>query len=226
MPADRGYQLVVFDWDGTLLDSVASIVACTEHTLAELELPPPVPGAIRTALGLGLRETVEAFCPGCDQDTFNRIVEVYRRHWLTDFCHRPVLFDGVERALVELARSGRLLAVATAKGRRGLDLDLERTGLADRFAATRTVDEARSKPHPEMLLGLLDELGVGANETVMVGDTTHDLMMAHNAGVAAVAVTTGSHGRAALDAARPLACLEAVTELPGWLAGRPAPVGA
>ncbi len=205
---------------------MASIVACTDRTLAELGLPPAPPGAIRTALGLGLRETVEAFCPGCDQDTFNRIIGVYRRHWLAEFCHRPVLFDGVERVLAELTGSGRLLAVATAKGRRGLDQDLERTGLRDRFAATRTVDEARSKPHPEMLLGLLDELGMAAAEAVMVGDTTHDLMMAHNAGVAAVAVTSGSHDRAELDAVEPLACLESVTELPGWLAGRTTPVGA
>ncbi len=218
MPASAGLRLLIFDWDGTLLDSVGSIVACTQETLAELELAPVSERIIRSALGLGLRETVETFCPECDDELFGRILATYRRHWLGHYRLRPRLFDGVAAALEELARAGYLLAVATAKGRPGLDLDLETTGLVGRFAATRTADEAPAKPHPGMVLELLAELDVHPREALVVGDTTHDLRMAANAGVAGVAVCSGSHPRAELLALEPLACLESAAELPAWLA--------
>ena len=213
-----GLRLLIFDWDGTLLDSVGAIVECTQVTLAELDLAPVAESTIRQVLGLGLRETVETLCPGCDETLFQRVLETYRRHWLGKYNALPVLFEGVFEALDELRRGGYLLAVATAKGRIGLDLDLEATGLAGTFAATRTVTEAPSKPHPEMVLGILDELGVAPGEALVIGDTTHDLRMAANAGVAAVAVCSGSHPPAALQALEPRACLDSATQLPAWLA--------
>ena len=218
----RVCRLVIFDWDGTLLDSVGSIVECTQVTLDELGLEGVPEGTIRGVLGLGLRETVEVLCPGCDEEMFQSIIGTYRKHWFGGYSTRPVLFAGVVDTLDELRRQGMLLAVATAKGRLGLDADLEATGTSGHFSATRTITEAPSKPDPGMVLEILDELGVPAEEALVVGDTTHDLRMAANAGVRYVAVCSGSHPRHELLALEPEACLESAAELPGWLTGVPA----
>ncbi len=221
-PPAADYRLVIFDWDGTLLDSVGSIVECTRVTLDELEVAAVPESAIRGVLGLGLRETVETLCPGCDEELFQQVIATYRKHWFGGYNTRPALFDGVVEALDELRSRGYLLAVATAKGRQGLDTDLEATGLAAHFVTTRTITESPSKPHPAMVLDILDELGVAPAEAVMVGDATHDLRMAANAGVAGVAVCSGSHPRAELLALEPAGCLDGVVELPEWLARVPA----
>jgi phosphoglycolate phosphatase len=211
------FDLLVFDWDGTLLDSISSIVECTQRALQELDQPPVPDEQIRGAIGLGLRETVERFAPGCDEALFRAIVETYGRHWVETYCHQPRLFPGVRALLEELVEEGYLLGLATAKGRKGLSRDLEATGMGGLFLATRTVDEAHSKPHPQMVLDIADELGVTTNRTLVIGDTTHDLEMAHNARAAAVAVCSGSQSRGALEEARPLICFERVTELSEWL---------
>jgi phosphoglycolate phosphatase len=213
----RRFRLLVFDWDGTLLDSVASIVGCTEATLRELGQPPVEEGKIRAAIGLGLRETVEAFCPGCDDQLFDLVLATYRDLWLKRYAQEPVLFEGVESLLGTLRREGYLLAVATAKTRGGLHHDLVRTGLAEAFQSTRTLDEAPGKPHPKMLLDIVEELGVSTGEGLMIGDTTHDLAMAADAGMKAVAVCSGCESRETLLSHEPLACLESVRELPAWL---------
>ena len=214
--SDR-YRLVVFDWDGTLLDSIGAIVACTQAVLDELDLPQVEASKIRGVIGLGLRETVEALNPGCDEETFWRVVSSYRRLWLSHYCHTPLLFDGVEEMLEALRGRGLLLAVATAKGRGGLDHDLERTGLGPFFGTSRTVDEAPSKPDPQMLFDILEELAVERRAAVMVGDTAHDLKMAANAGVDAVGVVSGTQPREVLEREKPAVCLESVRELSGWL---------
>jgi phosphoglycolate phosphatase len=217
--SDR-YQLMIFDWDGTLLDSIATIIACTQATLEELGQPRVEDEVIRGAIGLGLRETVNRFSPGCDDELYGRIVEVYRRLWFEDFIYHPELFPGSREVLEHLHQEGYLLAVATAKSRRGLDQDLEATGLGSFFDATRTVDEARSKPHPQMILDTLEELGVAASRTLMVGDTSHDMLMARNAGTDGAAVLTGSHGRSELAEASPRVYFNDLIELPPWLARR------
>jgi phosphoglycolate phosphatase len=213
------FQLLVFDWDGTLMDSIASIVACTSATLDDLDLPPLPDEMIRGTIGLGLRETVDVLCPGGGEERYDRVLQCYRKHWLATYRDRPVLFDGVAGMLESLAADGYLLAVATGKSRRGLDYVLAETGLARLFHATRTVDEAFSKPHPQMLLDILDEMGVRPGAAVMIGDTTFDLEMAQSAGTASVGVCTGSHGREDLERFGPLTCLEEVVELPEWLVG-------
>jgi phosphoglycolate phosphatase len=212
-------RLLVFDWDGTLMDSIGSIVACTKAVMAELELDGVPDKTIRGTIGLGLRETVDILCPGGGDVMYHRILECYRKHWVATWRDRPVLFEGVREMLDELADEGYLLAVATGKSRRGLEHVLDQTGLTGFFHATRTVDEAFSKPHPQMLLDILDELGVHPKAAVMIGDTTYDLEMARNAGTPAVGVCSGSHGREELLGLKPLACLRVVTEVPGWLAG-------
>jgi phosphoglycolate phosphatase len=218
------HRLLVFDWDGTLMDSVGTIVACTQAVIRELELGELPEETIRNTIGLGLRETVEVLVPGCDDALFETIIEAYRRHWYLTFRDTPVLFAGAETMLRNLSEEGYLLAVATGKSRRGLDFSLEQTGLGSLFHSTRTADEAFSKPHPQMLLDILNDLGVRPSEALMIGDTTFDLEMARNAGAGGIGVCTGSHCREELQSLKPLACLERVVELPGWLAAAREPV--
>jgi len=153
-------------------------------------------------------------------DLYGRVLECYRRHWFATYRDQPLLFAGVEAMLADLAGQGYLLGIATGKSRRGLDYALETTGLAPLFQSTRTADEAFSKPHPKMLLDILDDLGVRPAEAMMIGDTTYDLQMARAAGTAGLAVLTGSHTRAELACASPLGCLDNIVDLPAWLAGR------
>jgi phosphoglycolate phosphatase len=211
-------QLLVFDWDGTLMDSVASIVACTQAVIREMALGEPDEAAIRGTIGLGLRETVDRLVPGCDDPLYARVLGCYRRHWVETYRDLPLLFSGVLPMLQALSGAGYLLAVATGKSRRGLNHSLDQTGLRQLFHATRTADEAASKPDPGMLLDILAELGVRPAAALVIGDSTYDLQMAVNAGCPAVAVLSGAHGRAELEAHAPRAVLEHVGELPEWLA--------
>lgn len=218
-PPESPFRLLVFDWDGTLMDSIGSIVACTRATLDELGLPPAPDATIRGTIGLGLRETLDVLCPGGGEDMYERVLDCYRKHWLATWRDLPVMFEGVREMLEALVEDGYLLAVATGKSRRGLDHILAATELDGIFHTTRTVDEAFSKPHPQMLLDILDELGVPARSAVMIGDTTYDLEMARNASTPSVGVCTGSHCREELERFGPLACLDGVVELREWLVG-------
>jgi phosphoglycolate phosphatase len=218
------YRLLVFDWDGTLMDSIGTIVACTQATIRDLELGKLPEKTIRGMIGLSLRQTIETLSPGCDEALFGRILDRYREHWQSTYRDMPLLFPSAGELLRDLAAAGYLLAVATGKSRRGLDYALDQTGLRAVFHATRTVDEAFSKPHPKMLLDLLDELGVAPGDALMVGDTTHDLEMARNARTPAVGVCSGGHSREELLELEPLACLDGVVSLGRWLAERMAAV--
>jgi phosphoglycolate phosphatase len=220
------FRLLVFDWDGTLMDSIGTIVACTQATIRELGLGELPETRLRGLIGLGLRETIDILSPGCDEQTYGRILECYRDHWVGTYRDMPLLFQGVETLLRELADEGYLLAVATGKSRRGLEYALDQTRLGSLFHTTRTVDEAFSKPHPKMLLDILDELGVRAGDALMIGDTTYDLEMARNARTHSLGVCTGGHCREELEQYGPLACLDGVVDLASWLAKRAAAVTA
>ena len=221
MPSDPNpFRLLVFDWDGTLMDSIGTIVACTQATIRELALGELPERTIRGTIGLGLKETIDILSPGCDEELYGRILETYRQHWHSTYRDMPLLFGGVGEMLAALADEGYLMAVATGKSRRGLDYALEQTGLRGLFHATRTADEAFSKPHPQMLLDILDELGVAPKDAVMIGDTTYDLEMARSARTHGVGVTSGGHSREELERLGPLACLDQVVELAPWLAKR------
>jgi phosphoglycolate phosphatase len=212
------YELLVFDWDGTLMDSAARIVASMQAAFAELGLPPPAAAAARNVIGLGLTHAVAELAPTQDAAMRARIIERYRAHYLELDDTPTPLFPGAEEVVSGLRAAGYLLAVATGKSRIGLDRALAQSGLGAHFHATRSADETFSKPHPQMLQELLDELGVHASRALMIGDTEYDLLTAQNAGVDAVAVCYGVHTPERLLALEPRACLSAIDALPGWLA--------
>ncbi|MBS7328726.1 MAG: HAD-IIIA family hydrolase [Oxalobacter sp.] len=213
---DRNFDLIVFDWDGTLMDSTAAIVDSLRDAASELRLPVPDRKKAAHVIGLGLREAWETVCPGLEDSIYPELVALYRKYYLVNSL-KITLFDGVEEMLKELAQNGFQLAVATGKSRAGLNRVLKETGLTACFDGTRTVDESFSKPHPSMLLELSDELQVPTARMLMIGDTSHDLMMAKNAGVASVAVNYGAHSVRELEAMQPLYIADSVASLHDWL---------
>ncbi|MFU8821197.1 MAG: HAD family hydrolase [Gammaproteobacteria bacterium] len=206
-------RLVVFDWDGTLMDSTGQIVRAATGAISQLGLPERGPEAIRDIIGLGLRESWQRLFPELGPEDFSPFVEAYRDHFLSPELQTARLFDRAAEVVEELARRGLVLAVATGKSRLGLDRELAATGLARFMAGSRTADETRSKPHPDMLLELMSGLAAGPDETLMVGDTEWDLEMARRAGVSAVAVSYGAHAPERLKAYAPRACIDAIDAL-------------
>ncbi|MDR2238938.1 MAG: HAD-IA family hydrolase [Zoogloeaceae bacterium] len=212
----RNYHLIVFDWDGTLLDSAGAIVACMQAAAVDLGLPPPEEGAVRHVIGLGLHDALSQALPQAPVSDYPRIAERYRHHYLSQD-HALPLFAGARELVEELAAAGCLLGVATGKSRHGLNRALAASGLGPLFHATRCADECHSKPAPDMLLELIAELDAEPDRTLMIGDTTHDLQMARNAGVGALAVGYGAHPRAALQAEQPLGLFDQLPQLRDWL---------
>ncbi len=210
------FDLIVFDWDGTLMDSAAAIVRAMQAAARDLDLPPPPEARARYVIGLGLGDALRHAVPDLEEAAYPRMVERYRHHYLSSD-HELSLFEGVDALIDALAARGHLLAVATGKSRVGLERALGHTGLGRYFHATRCADECFSKPHPAMLEELMDELGVAPERTLMIGDTTHDLQMAKNARTAGLAVGFGAHPVEVLVAESPLACVHTPSELAGWL---------
>lgn len=207
------HKLIVFDWDGTLMDSEARIVACMRGAINDLNLPQRTDDEIRNIIGLGLRESVATLFKELSEKDYQSLVDRYRYHFLVGDKTPSLLFDGVLPLITKLLDKGHYLAVATGKGRVGLDKVLDETGLKTTFHATRCADETFSKPHPQMLLDIMDELGVERRDTLMVGDTEYDLQMANNAGARSLAVTYGVHSKQRLLDCRPLKCVDTVDEL-------------
>lgn len=214
----RSFELLVFDWDGTLMDSVAHIVASMGRAIEDLDLPELPHAELRDVIGLGLGEAIEQLYPAVNTDLQRQLADRYRYHFLADDPCFP--FEGAEDVLRELSRQGYLMAVATGKGRRGLDRVLDSTGFRPLFDITRCADETRSKPHPQMLQEIMAVLDVAPARTLMIGDTEYDLEMANNAGVVPLGVSYGVHAIERLRAHSPSGCLDAIRELPDWLAGR------
>lgn len=210
-------RLIVFDWDGTLMDSETQIVHAMFGAIGDLRLESRTADECRNIIGLGLQEAIEVLYPGRDERFVERFVERYRHHWFGN-AHDSDLFPGARETLQVLNEAGFSLAVATGKGRTGLDKVLGHTGLAPLFAATRCSDETRSKPHPQMLEEILHELQIDPGHALMVGDTEYDMHMAQQAGVHPVAVSYGVHERQRLLRHEPLVCLDNISELIDWLA--------
>ena len=214
--ARKQFDLIVFDWDGTLMDSTSTIVKCIQAAAKDLGLPVPADKTAAYVIGLGLQEAMEAVLPGIDPKYYPRMVERYRYHYLSKD-HELTLFAGVRDMLNDLSQQGYFLAVATGKSRVGLNRALDAVRLLTLFDATRCADETFSKPHPAMLQELTRELGQDMKRTVMIGDTTHDLQLALNAGAAAVAVEYGAHPVIELQVLNPLFSASSVAHLHDWL---------
>ena len=210
------YDLVIFDWDGTLMDSTAVIAASLQEACRDVGCPVPTRDEALFVIGLNMADTFQRVVPSLDEQGRVQLANRYRHHFLARE-HEAPLFEGVREMLADLHGRGRRLAVATGKARRGLDRALGATGLAPWFEATRCADEGFAKPHPGMLLMLLEMTGVEPARALMVGDTTHDLELAANAGVDAVAVSYGAHHEELLATRPSLARVGSVKELHGWL---------
>ncbi len=210
------FDLVVFDWDGTLSDSTAAIVSAIQDAAADLDLPVPDHATASHVIGLGLHDALARAVPTLPAERIAEYSARYRVHYLAREAEL-VLFPGARELVAELRQSGVMLAIATGKSQHGLQRALAATGLGAEFAATRCADQTHPKPHPAMLLELAEELMVAPQRTLMVGDTTHDLQMAEAAQAAAVGLTQGAHPYEQLAACRPLALFDSLAQLHQWL---------
>ena len=212
----RRFDLIAFDWDGTLYDSTAVIARCIQLAVADVGGTVPTDEAARYVIGMGLMQALAHAAPDVPTDRYPQLGERYRHHYLA---HQNdlSLFDGVLPLLQGLRQRHHWLAVATGKSRRGLDEVLHTVELKGMFDGSRTADETAGKPHPRMLHELMREFGVEPERTLMIGDTTHDLQMALNAGCASVAVSYGAHEPGGLAELQPLAVVHSVAELQQWL---------
>lgn len=210
------YQLIVFDWDGTLMDSTGHIVSCMRQAITKLELEPLDDSQISHIIGLGLTEAVQTLYPNGNTTLWSSLADCYRQTWLSNPEESP-LFDNAIPLLQQLAEQNIFLGVATGKSRRGLDKVLNATGLGDLFIATRSADECHSKPHPQMILELMDFVGLHGSDTIMIGDTEFDLLMAKNAGADSLGITHGAHDENKLVACEPKAIVHDLHQVQHWL---------
>jgi phosphoglycolate phosphatase len=216
MTASRRFDLIVFDWDGTLFDSTTLIVRCIQAACRDLGVAVPSDADAAYVIGLGLHDALQHAVPGLPSARYPELGHRYRHHYFARQ-HELVLFPGTLEMLADLKARNHLLAVATGKGRRGLDEALAHSQLHAMFDATRTADQTAGKPHPLMLQELMAELGATPERTLMIGDTTHDLQLARNAGTARVAVGYGAHDTQAFVEHEPLFIAHSTQELHDWL---------
>ncbi len=216
MTSARRFDLIAFDWDGTLFDSTGLIARCIQAACADVGAPVPSSRDASFVIGLGLADALRHAAPTLPRERHRELADRYRHHYFAKQ-HEILMFDGALAMLHDLKVRQHRLAVATGKSRRGLDEALRSVQLAGMFVATRTADETASKPDPRMLLELMEELDVTPQRTLMIGDTTHDLQLAVNAGTASLAVSYGAHEHAEFDAFAPLCVAHSVAELHAWL---------
>jgi phosphoglycolate phosphatase len=206
-------KLLIFDWDGTLCNSLDRIVECIQLSAEDTGLPVPEPEQAQEIVGLGLIEALSHLFPGIDPQRIQSMRDSYSHH----FAHRDAtpspFYPGVMTSLERLREQGYWLAVATGKSRRGLNRVLEAHRMADFFHASRCADETASKPHPKMLHELLDEFGLKPEQAVMVGDTEFDMEMSVNAAVPRIAVSYGAHAADRLHRHNPVACIDQFSDI-------------
>lgn len=214
------YQLIIFDWDGTLIDSEGYIVACFQKAVRDLGFPPIAHAAVRNVIGLGLLESCTVLFPWLDKNGRQNLADRYRHHYFMGAESSPsCLFPRVDETLHRLYDNGYQLAIATGKSRRGLNRALRAMNLEHLFHASRCADETCSKPDPLMIREILEELALCPEDSVMIGDTEYDMEMAQRAEIARIAVTYGAHDVKRLRRWEPLACLDDISKLCTLLAG-------
>jgi phosphoglycolate phosphatase len=212
----RRFDLIAFDWDGTLFDSTAIITRCIQAAVVDVGGQKPTDTAASYVIGMGLMQALAHAAPDVPPSQYPALGDRYRHHY---WAHQNdiSLFDGVLPMLNALRERNHTLAVATGKSRRGLDETLRSVALQGVFDGSRTADETAGKPDPLMLHELMREFGVKPERTLMIGDTTHDLQMAINAGCPCVGVSYGAHDHRAFDDLKPLFVAHSVAELHAWL---------
>ena len=211
------YKLLIFDWDGTLMDSETRIVNCLRTAIMEAGFESQSDDELKDIIGLGLKEALKQLCPEQNDQVIERMSETYRQAYMHTDKTPSALFNGVKLLLNDLATQGYSLAIATGKGRQGLDQVLEHTQLGERFHATRCASETLSKPHPLMLEEILQQLGMKTHQALMIGDTEYDMEMAKNAGMDSLAVSYGVHEINRLLKHNPVGCIHDINELPHYL---------
>jgi len=214
------FQLVVFDWDGTLIDSARKICNCIQAAARDLQLVEPDYNQAKNIIGLDLLESMQILFPEQSRATQAELVERFRQHSIYDDVTAQPLFEGVEAGLARLDSRGVLLAVATGKARRGLtrvfaDIDIEHY-----FVTTRCADESRSKPHPQMLEDILETTSIDPHKSIMVGDTSYDMQMAKNAGIPGLGAGYGVHSHSTLRKASAIDVLDSFSGVIDWLLKR------
>ena len=214
--AEPRYGLLVFDWDGTLVDSTGAIVECILGASRDMGLPASDPASARYSIGLGMVDALRVAVPSLPAERYREFAAHYRKHFVS-LEDRMAVFEGMPQLLAELRDRGYLIAIATGKGRRGLDRALHNTGLGEYFTSSRCADETSPKPHPAMLHELMAELAQRPERTLMIGDTSHDMQMASNADVDGVGVSYGAHSEESLLASHARACVSSVQQLRSWL---------
>ena len=217
---NRPFQLLIFDWDGTLADSEERIIMGMQAAIDELGLEAQTSDAIRNTIGLSLEKVIETLFPDINEKRCSLLIKAYRKNYVANSKQLTPLFDGVIDVLEQLFALDYHLAVATGKSRAGLDRSLRETQLDRYIHVSRCADESYSKPHPQMLMELLAIFDLMAEDALMIGDTEYDLQMANNAGMPSVGVSSGSHSEAHLWTFNPIAILPSVVELPEWLRKR------
>lgn len=213
----KPYSLLIFDWDGTLMDSAAHITRCMSNAIAHVGAESRSDAQIRDIIGLGLDEAVQQLYPDATPHLCRDIVHEYRQEFLVRSTHGSELFTGTRETLMQLMQQGYDLAIATGKSRRGLDKVLAETGLAPYFPITRCADETRSKPHPQMLEEILTDFNAKPSDALMIGDSEYDLLMANNMKMDALAVSYGVHSLQRLLQYQPRGYVHSVADIPQWL---------
>lgn len=216
MTRPRQFDLIVFDWDGTLFDSTALIARCIQAACGDVGVAVPSDRDASYVIGMGLVEALTHAAPDLPRERYKELADRYRHHYFAKQ-HQIVMFDGTLPMLQALKSRHHWLGVATGKSRRGLDEALRTVELQGMFDATRTADETRSKPHPQMLQELMAAFGVAPGRTLMIGDTTHDLQLAANAGTASIGVSYGAHAHEAFEDFDTRFVAHSTAELHDWL---------
>ncbi len=217
----KQFPLLVFDWDGTLVDSIERIVTSLQYASKQVTDLDISETQAKDVIGLGLMEAIAKLHPELDTAhqpaELSNIADTYRQHYLYDNAVPAPLFTGVDNLLDELQQQGYTLAISTGKSRIGLEQSITEHKMAGYFTTTRCAGENKSKPHPEMLHEILHELNFSADKALMIGDSEHDLIMANNANMKSIGVTHGVHNANTLEKHRPLVCLNNITDLSGFL---------
>jgi phosphoglycolate phosphatase len=211
------YKLLIFDWDGTIIDSASRIVSSMQSAAADCGFPVPSDDEVRNIIGLGLPEAIAVLIPGVDQQGIEQMRLRYGHYYLGEDETPTPLFAGALHSLESMHKRGMRMAVATGKSRRGLKRAFAETGLAYVFETSRCADETTSKPHPHMLEEILAETGVKPEEAVMIGDTEYDLEMGQRAGMDVIAVSYGAHHLDRLKGYNPVLEVHHFPELEQWL---------